>query len=445
MLNATDSRDHCAHPIALGVRRHGNELSAPVPYKVRCLAARMTTLGAPGLIAIMFVACADGTAVSEPGQNLSGPAPQTISSQTELVRADSLVRAQAPGLPLNLSFNGPVPAVTLTQSGTGAATKAVINSSSNSDAAFLGQSNGTGDTFHGVNTGLGHAGVFETPSNNPSDALVGRSNGWGAGVRGESAYAGPAGSFEITSATSNATALLAKTMGGGGTVQVIGSPSTTVGPPALAVDATNGNAFTAVLRQHAAGSQDVLLVVADGYSTAGIRSIVTGNGVSAGSAIVADNRGPGWAGVFDGSNGSGGVLIQTSGGPGLQVVGGSKNAVVHTASGARALYTEESSEVWFTDYGFGRLTNGRTHVAIEPTFAETVSLDEPYHVFLQTYGDADLTVRNRSSTGFDVEKRAGKEKDAQFSYRLVVKRRGFEHERLKRAPWADSAAALLVR
>ena len=44
---------------------------------------------------------------------------------------------------------------------------------------------------------------------------------------------------------------------------------------------------------------------------------------------------------------------------GLQVVGGTKNAVVGTTTGARALYTEESSEVRFTDYGFGRLQHGR--------------------------------------------------------------------------------------
>ena len=145
----------------------------------------------------------------------------------------------------------------------------------------------------------------------------------------------------------------------------------------------------------------------------------------------------GWAATFNTTGAGGGVEITTNGGPGLQVSGGTKNAVVQTSSGARALYTEESAEVWFTDYGFARLTNRRAHVVIDSTFAETVNLSEPYHVFVQSYGDAELIVTTRTATGFDVVMREGKQRDAEFSYRLVAKRLGFEAERLKPAPWAD--------
>ncbi|MDP2948397.1 MAG: hypothetical protein Q8P22_02520, partial [Chloroflexota bacterium] len=114
-------------------------------------------------------------------------------------------------------------------------------------------------------------------------------------------------------------------------------------------------------------------------------------------------------------------------------VSGSKSAVVETSQGNRLLYTEESSEVWFTDYGFGQLKNGRAVIQMEPLFAETVNLDQPYHVFVQAYGDADLYVSQRTPTSFEVVVREG-DPNAEFSYRLVAKRLGFEDARLEVAP-----------
>ena len=91
-----------------------------------------------------------------------------------------------------------------------------------------------------------------------------------------------------------------------------------------------------------------------------------------------------------------------------------------------------------------RLEDGRAHVAIDSTFAETVNLAEPYHVFVQSYGEAELIVKNRTPEGFDVVLHQGAERDAEFSFRLVARRLGFERERLKRAPWADGTTATLA-
>ena len=121
-------------------------------------------------------------------------------------------------------------------------------------------------------------------------------------------------------------------------------------------------------------------------------------------------------------------------------MGGSKNAVVGTATGARALYTEESTEVWFTDYGFGKLEHGRARVLLDPTFAQTINPDEPYHVFVQPYGRAELYVAERTPLGFEVKLKDG-DSDTEFSYRVVAKRKGFEAKRLDRAPWAHQVAA----
>jgi hypothetical protein len=98
------------------------------------------------------------------------------------------------------------------------------------------------------------------------------------------------------------------------------------------------------------------------------------------------------------------------------------------------LYAEESSEVWFADYGFGRLQNGRAIVPIDSLFAQTVSLQQPYHVFLQAYGDSALYVSNRTNTYFEVRGAA----DIEFSYRLVAKRLGFEGKRLDAASGLNS-------
>jgi hypothetical protein len=154
----------------------------------------------------------------------------------------------------------------------------------------------------------------------------------------------------------------------------------------------------------------------------------------------------GWAGVFYSTQGNGVWVTAAAGGAGLLVSGGSKNAVVPTDQGDRLLYTEESTEVWFTDYGFGTLTDGAAFIPIDPIFRQTVNLDEPFHVFVQAYGDAELYVTNRTADGFEVHLGEG-DPNVEFSYRLVARRRGFEGDRLEPAPQMDqsSAAALEAR
>jgi hypothetical protein len=145
----------------------------------------------------------------------------------------------------------------------------------------------------------------------------------------------------------------------------------------------------------------------------------------------------GWAAKFTSSTGNGVYISVPAGKAGLNVASGTKNAVVPTADGARLLYAEEGTEVWFSDYGFGQLQEGAATIAIEPTFAQTVNLNEPYYVFLQVYGDASLYVSSRAVDHFEVLLRQG-DPEVTFSYRLVAKRLAHEAQRLARAPWADA-------
>lgn len=156
-------------------------------------------------------------------------------------------------------------------------------------------------------------------------------------------------------------------------------------------------------------------------------------------AIQATARGTANVAAFVGlSDNTPGVVISVANGqPGLHVSGGTKSAIVATSQGARALYTEESTEVWFTDYGFGHLQNGHTVIRIDPFFAETVNLDEPYHVFIQAYGNATLYVSQRTPSTFEICLSEG-DANVEFSYRLVAKRRKHERTRLERVPSADN-------
>lgn len=161
---------------------------------------------------------------------------------------------------------------------------------------------------------------------------------------------------------------------------------------------------------------------------------------------AAASFGSGYAGRFISENGNG-VRISTpdnmvglrvSGGS-LLVDSGSKSAVVPTDQGDRLLYAEEATEHFFTDYGFGQLSGGVASITIDPLFAQTVNLDYPYHVFVQVYGDADVYVDNRTVEGFDVILREG-DGDAEFSYRIVARRLGYETDRLESAPWETPGA-----
>jgi hypothetical protein len=172
----------------------------------------------------------------------------------------------------------------------------------------------------------------------------------------------------------------------------------------------------------------------DGWGVFGLHDHSSGDGAGIKGATLSPN---GWSGSFVTGAGNG-VYISTPGGKtGLNVASGTKSAVVSASDGARLLYTEESTEVWFTDYGFGKLDDGAAIIPIDSTFAQTVNLeDEPYHVFVQVYGDAEVYVTNRTSTQFEVRLRDG-DPNTEFSYRIVGKRLGYEDHRLERAPWAD--------
>jgi hypothetical protein len=110
---------------------------------------------------------------------------------------------------------------------------------------------------------------------------------------------------------------------------------------------------------------------------------------------------------------------------------GTKSAVVALPDDRVVeLYSMESPELWFEDFGAGELREGAAEVALDPTFALTVNTEADYHVFLTPNGDCEgLYVTNKTATGFQVRELRGGKSNVAFDYRIAAKRRGYESVR----------------
>jgi hypothetical protein len=113
------------------------------------------------------------------------------------------------------------------------------------------------------------------------------------------------------------------------------------------------------------------------------------------------------------------------------VTGVKSAAVPHPDGSHRRLYCEESTESWFSDYGEGRLVNGRATVSLDPDFDAVVRGDR-YHVFLTEEGDyGGVYVADKRPHAFDVRARTATATGT-FSYRVVAKRRDIPGRRLEK-------------
>lgn len=113
-------------------------------------------------------------------------------------------------------------------------------------------------------------------------------------------------------------------------------------------------------------------------------------------------------------------------------VSGIKSALVRTASyGKRQLYAVESPESWFEDFGKAKLHDGQAIVQLDPIFAETVSTDNDYHIFMTPRGDCKgLYVAHQTNNSFEVRELQSGKAAIEFDYRIVAKRKGYEQTRL---------------
>lgn len=125
---------------------------------------------------------------------------------------------------------------------------------------------------------------------------------------------------------------------------------------------------------------------------------------------------------------SGNVLVTGS----LTVLGAKAAAVRINDGSYRRLYSMESPESWFEDFGEASLKNGKAVVRIAKDFIACIRRGQ-YHVFLTAYEDcAGLYVRRRGGTSFEVRELNGGKRSLRFSYRVAAKRKDVEGKRLER-------------
>jgi hypothetical protein len=108
-------------------------------------------------------------------------------------------------------------------------------------------------------------------------------------------------------------------------------------------------------------------------------------------------------------------------------------SLVSSAGGARTVetYAMQSPENWMEDFGSGSVVNGHATVSIDPAFAEMVSGDASYKVFLTPNGDSKgLYVTAKTANGFEVRESSGGTSSLSFDYRIVAKRAGYEAQRM---------------
>lgn len=85
----------------------------------------------------------------------------------------------------------------------------------------------------------------------------------------------------------------------------------------------------------------------------------------------------------------------------------------------RVMACPESPEVLFQDFGRGQLTNGKTHITLDPIFSKNISVDakHPLNVLIQLRGDCKgVYVTNETDTGFDVIELNGGTSNAEFTW-----------------------------
>jgi len=111
---------------------------------------------------------------------------------------------------------------------------------------------------------------------------------------------------------------------------------------------------------------------------------------------------------------------------------GTLGAVARTANSRKVgLYTVQASENLIEDVGSGALSDGVTVVEVASDFAQTITADANYRVFLTPSGDCEgLYVTNKTATSFEVRELKNGRSNVQFDYRIVAHRRGFEAARL---------------
>jgi hypothetical protein len=165
------------------------------------------------------------------------------------------------------------------------------------------------------------------------------------------------------------------------------------------------------------------------YTTTNGNAAIGGYSYGTSGAGVFGYSENGYAGVQGVSSGSN-YGVYFSGGLGGS---GSKSCVIKTSKGPTEMYCVESPEMWFEDFGSGKLIGGYVKIELDSYFLESVTIDKDFSmkVFIQLKDNCNGVFVNTNNTYFEVYELSNGNSNAEFDYRIVAKRKGFETQRMK--------------
>jgi len=165
-----------------------------------------------------------------------------------------------------------------------------------------------------------------------------------------------------------------------------------------------------------------------GYSDADVAGVFGYNSLAYGTGVSGYSE----AGVAVEGYSEAGYAVYSEGNFAVSPSGTKSAIAVLPDDRAVLLYSMESPENWYEDFGSAQLQNGVANVELDATFAQTVSPEAGYHVFITPKGDCDgLYVAQETAAGFQVRELRGGKSNVSFDYRIVAKRKGLEKLRLE--------------
>ncbi|MEC4005312.1 hypothetical protein OX283_011650 [Flavobacterium sp. SUN052] len=226
----------------------------------------------------------------------------------------------------------------------------------------------------------------------------------GQGIRGEQLNAGGFGALGVNFGASGAS-------GGGG----------------VYAQTTQSNGFGTDSRNLNANGTGVFGIgnnVAGNYLIAG--SGAAFNGVITGAYARSTTAGIG-EGLYTDQFGAVTRVNYWSGAAQYKIIGtGTVSTTAENLNGDRVtLHCTETPEILFEDYGQGQLTNGTTHIEIDPILAKNIIVNEkhPLRVFIQLEDNCNgVFVTNKTATSFDVIELASGHSNAKFQYHIIGNR-----------------------
>lgn len=253
------------------------------------------------------------------------------------------------------------------------------------------------------------------------DAIVGRATGINYGVSGFSTLGG-VGVYGENNGTGFGIYGSSTKTGFG----VYGFSASGVG--VLGATASSTSFGTIGLNSNAAGT--AVVGIGNNLTIAG-STLAAGSGgsfkgLSTGLVAVTSSTGESQA-IYTINNGAACRVNHFNGTTQYKILGtGTVSTVVDGLNGEKVtLHCSESPEIYFEDYGEGKLLNGKVRISIDPIFAKNVTVNEkhPLRVFIQLEGNCNgVYVTNKSVNSFDVVELNNGKSNISFQWHIVCNR-----------------------